>query len=127
MATRSASPASWNSGGVGRSCVEDEVAVAQDDDFAVRDAPMHTAGHLQDLVGAEVQAMENIAAALHDVAVTSVVDDHRVEPADVERRLAGGSHRQEKRPLDLTLEKWPNDPNRLATVIERRRSSRFHC
>ena len=101
--------------------IEDEVAVAQNDDLAIRDAPVHTPRHLQDLVGAEVEAMEHVAAALHDVAVSSVVDHHRVEPADVESGLAGCRHRQKERPLDLTLEKRPNDANRLATVIERRR------
>ena len=63
--------------------------------------------------------MEHVSAALDHVAVAGVVDDHRVEPPDVERGLAGGGHRQEEGTLHLALEERANHPDRLAAVIER--------
>ncbi len=82
---------------------------------------MHAPGHLQHLVGAEVQTREHVAAALHDVGVARVVDDHRVEAGDVERRLARRRHRQQERPRHLRVEERADHADRLAAVVERGR------
>ena len=79
---------------------------------------MHPSRHLQDLVGAEMEAMEHVAAPVHHVAVSGVVDDHRVETRNVEGRLTGGRHGQQERALHLPLEKGTDHPDRLAAVIE---------
>ena len=55
IATRSESPASWNSGSVGLQRGEVDVAIAEDEHAPARDAPVHAPRHLQDLVRAEVQ------------------------------------------------------------------------
>ena len=65
-----------------------------------------------------MQTREHILTAFDDVAEPRVVDDHRVEALNVERALSGGRHRQEVRFFLFSLEKGPNDPDRLATVIE---------
>src|SRR6266516_2991941 len=79
---------------------------------------MDSSGHLQNLVGAEVQSGEHILSALDDVAEAGVVDDNCVEPVNVERALPRSCHRKEVRLLLLALEKRTNDPDRLATVVK---------
>ena len=64
IATRSESPASWNSGAVGFRRGEVDVAIGQDEDAAALDATVHAPRHLQDLVGAEVLLREHVAPAL---------------------------------------------------------------
>ena len=108
----------------GAQFLEYQLAVAEDRDLAVGNAAMHPPGHLQDLVGAEVEPVQHVAAAIHLVGVARIEDDHGVEPAHVERRLARGRHGQQERSLHLALEERPDDPDRLATVIERRRQLR---
>ena len=103
----------------GPQLLEDEVAVGEDEDLAVGDPPVHPPRHLQDLVGAEVQPVQHVAAAVHHVGVAGVVDHHGIEAADVERRLPRGGHREQERVLRLALEEGPDDPDRLAAVIER--------
>ena len=105
IATRSESPASWNSGSVGSQRAELDVAVGQDEHAPALDAAVHAPGHLQDLVGAEVLLREHVAPAIDDVEELHVVDDHRVEPAHVERALARRGHREEVRLLLAALEK----------------------
>ena len=85
-----------------------------------RHPAVHPPRHLQDLVGAEIQAMQHVAAALDHVAVAGVVDHHGVESADVERRLPGRGHREQEGVLRLAFEKRTDDPDRLAAVVERR-------
>ena len=79
MATRSASPASWNSGGPGTQLLEVDLAVAEDVHLAVGHPAVDPARHLEDLVGAEVEPVQHVPAALDHVAVARVVDDHGVE------------------------------------------------
>ena len=88
-------------------------------DLAAGHAAVHPARHLEDLVGAEVEPVEHVAAPLDDVAVAGVVDHHGIEPADVERRLAGRGHREQEGLRDLALEERADDPDRLAAVVER--------
>src|SRR6267154_886402 len=98
--------------------LERQVAIAQDVDLAVLDASMHPAGHLKDLVCAEVRACQHVLAALHHVGVSRIVDHHRVEPADVERGLASRRHGEQERPFDQTVKKRTNNANRLTAVIK---------
>ena len=111
-------------GGLQRS--ELDVAVGKNEHAPAFDAPVHAAGHLQNLVRAEVLLREHVAAAIDDVEELLVVDDHRVEAAHVERALAGRGHRQEVRLLLAALEKRTDDANRLAAVVERRVDARRH-
>ena len=85
---------------------------------------MYPARHLKYLVRAEVQAGKHVSSALDDIAVPSVVDHHRVQAADVERRLTRGRHRQQKGLPGLSLQKRPDYADRLAPMIERRVESR---
>ena len=55
IATRSESPASWNSGSVGCSDAKSMSRSRQDEHASALDAPVHAPRHLQDLVRAEVQ------------------------------------------------------------------------
>src|SRR3954463_4715544 len=80
---------------------------------------MNPTRHLQNLVGAQVQPGEHILAAFDDVAEARVVDHDGVESLNIERALAGSSHRQEVGLGFLALEERPNDSDRLASVIER--------
>ena len=64
--------------------------------------------------------MEYVPAPIHHVAVSGVVDDHRVEARHVDRRLPRRRHRQQERLLDQALEIRPDHPDRLPAVIERR-------
>ncbi len=105
----------------GPQLLELEVAIAEDGDLTALDPPVHAAGHLQDLVGTQVQPVEHIAAALDHVAVAGVVDHHRVQPTDVEGGLARGRHREQERALDLAFEKGTDHADRLTAMIERRR------
>ena len=104
----------------GHQLLEDEVAVAQDPHLASRDPAMHAAGHLEDLVGAEVHPVQHVAAALDDVAVARVVDHHGVEPAHVERALPRRGHGEQPGALDLGIEEGADHPDRLAAMVERR-------
>ena len=103
---------------------EVELPIAQNRHFAVGHPAVHPSRHLQDLIGAEMQAMEHVAAPLHHVAVSGVVDDHGIETRHVEGRLTRGRHRQQERALDLALEEGADDPDRLAAVIEGGRQPR---
>src|SRR5262249_11349603 len=67
-------PGQLELGGRGAELIENEIAVAQDDDLPIRHPPMDPTGHLEDLVGAKVEAMENVSAALDHVPVPGVVD-----------------------------------------------------
>ena len=107
----------------GLETLEGEIAVAQDVDLAAFHAPVHATRHLEDFVGAEVQPRQHVAAARDDVRVARVVDHDGVEPADVERGLAGGGHGQEKGPPHLAVQKGADDPDRLPAVVERGRQS----
>ena len=97
-----------------------DVAVGQNEHAPARHAAVHTPGHLEYLVGAEMEPREHIAPAVHDVRKTRIVDDHSVEPAHVQRTLPSSRHRQEVRLGHLTLEKRPDHADRLAAVIELR-------
>src|SRR5438034_1162102 len=97
-----------------------QIAVAQDVDFAVLDASVHPAGHLENLVRPEVGPCQHVLAALHDVRVPRIVDHNGIQPPDIEGGLARGSHRQQKRSFDQTVKKRSNDADWLATVVERR-------
>ena len=79
IATRSESPASWNSGAIGRSDANSMSRSRQDEHPPARHAAVHAPRHLQDLVGAEVDPGEHVAAALDDVGEARVVDHHGVE------------------------------------------------
>ena len=98
--------------------MKDEIPVAQDEDLAVGDPAVHPAGHLQDLVRAEVGPGENVAAAFDDVGESRVIDHHGIEALDVERALAGGGHRQHERTRRPLLEEWPDHPDRFAAMVE---------
>ena len=80
---------------------------------------MDAARHLQDFIRAQVQTREDVAASLDDVGVPRVVDHHRVQAADIQRRLTRGGHGEEERPSHLAVEKRPDDADRLAAVVER--------
>src|SRR5437773_10589761 len=97
-----------------------QIAVAQDVDFAVLDASVHPAGHLENLVRPEVGPCQHVLAALHDVRVPRIVDHNGIQPPDIEGGLARSSHRQQKRSFDQTVKKRSNDADWLATVVERR-------
>ena len=60
IATRSESPASWNSGAVGFSDVELDVAIGQNEHASAFDAAVNAPRHLQNLVGAEVHSGEHV-------------------------------------------------------------------
>src|SRR5882762_2446592 len=98
--------------------LEGQVAVAQDVDLPVLDPSVHPAGHLKDLVRAEVRACQHVLAALHDIRVARIVDHDCVEAADVEGGLTSCRHGEQERPFDQTVKKGPNDPNRLTAVIK---------
>ena len=100
--------------------VEGEVAVAQDEDLAALHAPVHAPRHLQQLVRPQVQPGQHVAPALHHVGVPGVVDHDRVEAADVQRRLAGGRHGEEKGSLHEPVQERTDHADRLAAVVERR-------
>ncbi len=95
------------------------VAIGEYEDPSARDAAVYSTGHLQDLVGAEVEPGEDVLAALDDVAEASVVDDHSVEALNVESALPRRRHCEEIRFLLFAFEKWADYSDRLATVIER--------
>src|SRR6476659_7815717 len=78
---------------------------------------MYTTRHLQNLVGAEVRAGENVSASLDDVAESRVVDHDCIQSADVQRALAGGSHRQEVGLLLFSFEKGSDHSDRFTTVV----------
>src|SRR5438876_828870 len=98
--------------------LEGQVAVAQDVDLTVLDPTVHPAGHLEDLVRAEVCAGQYVLAALHHIRVARIIDHDGVEPADVERGLPSGRHGEQERPFDQTVKKRSNDSNRLTAVIK---------
>jgi hypothetical protein len=98
---------------------EVDVAVAEDEHPPALDAAVHAAGHLEDLVAAEVRAGEHVAPALDHVGEARVVDDHRVEPAHVERALPGRGHGEHVRLLPVALEEGADDADRLAAVVVR--------
>ena len=106
-------------GSCGPQRLELDVAVAQYEHAPARHAPMHAPGHLQNLVGAEVQAREHVLAALHQVGEPRVVNDHRVEALHVQRALPGRRHRQQERLGLLRFEERADHANGLAAVIER--------
>src|SRR5262249_27255181 len=99
--------------------VELDVAVGENEHAPAFDAPMHAAGHLEDLVRAEVLLREDVSPPVDRVEELHVVDDHGVEPAHVERALAGGGHGEEERLALAALEKRTDDTNRFAAVVER--------
>src|SRR2546422_4381258 len=70
-----------------------EVAVAEDVHLTLLDPSMHPAGHLKALIRTQVGAGQNILAAFDHVCVARIVDDDGVQPANVERGLAGRRHR----------------------------------
>ena len=98
---------------------EVEFAIRKDHYFAASHAAMHATRHLEDFVGTEIQAMQDIPAPLDDVAVPCVVDHDRVEAGKIQRRLPRCRHCEEIRLADFTFEKWTQDPDGLAAVIER--------
>src|SRR5690606_16913876 len=83
--------------GTGAQGFKVEVAIGQNEDQAAIDATVHASGHLQDLVGTEMEAMQHVATTLDNVAVAGVVDDHGVESGHVERRLPGSRHGEQPR------------------------------
>src|ERR1051326_6577928 len=66
-----------------------------------------------------MRASENVFPALDDVAEARVVDDHRIEAADIESALARSCHREKIGLFFFTFEAWTNDANRLSPVIIR--------
>src|SRR3989454_143524 len=98
--------------------LERQVAVAQDVDFSVLDPPMHPASHLKNLVGSQVCPCQHVLATLHHIRVAGIVDHDRIEPANIQRRLARSRHGEEEGSFDQTVKKRPDDPNRLAAVIK---------
>src|SRR2546425_8823329 len=66
-------------------------------------APVYATRHLEDLVRPQVEARQHVAPPRHHVGVARVVDDHGVEPADVERRLTRRGHREEERTAHLAM------------------------
>ena len=81
---------------------------------------MHPSRHLEDLVRAKIEPVEHVSSPLHHVAVTGVVDHHRIEPPHVERRLTRGRHGQQERTLDFTLQERADHADRLPAMVERR-------
>src|SRR2546423_8693097 len=65
-----------------------------------------------------MQLGEDILATLDDVAEPGIVDDHRVQPLNVQGALPSRSHRQKIRFLFFALEKWANYPYGLTTVVK---------
>ena len=80
---------------------------------------MYAAGHLENLVGAEVELGEDVLSALDDGGEARVVDDHRVEALDVQRALPCRRHREEVRLRLFSLEEGTQHANRLTAVIVR--------
>src|SRR5882672_9382549 len=105
--------------GGGRTKVfERQLAVAEDVDLTVWDAPMDPTRHLENLVGAQVRPCQHVLAALHDIGVAGIVNHHRIQATNVERRLARRRHREQEGTFDQTVKKRTNDTNRLAAVVK---------
>ncbi|MBK8003516.1 MAG: hypothetical protein IPK12_06100 [Gemmatimonadetes bacterium] len=102
----------------GPELLEDQLAVGEDVHLAVGHAAVHPPRHLQDLVGAKVQAVQDVAALVHHVGVARIVDHHGVEPAHVERRLPRRRHGQQEGVRHLPLEERADHADRLAPVVE---------
>src|SRR2546425_5820371 len=64
------------------------------------------------------RSCQHVLATLHHIRVAGIVDHDRIEPANIQRRLARSRHGEEEGSFDQTVKKRPDDPNRLAAVIK---------
>ena len=103
---------------------EHNVAVRQNEHAPTGHAPMHTAGHLQYFVGAQMEPRKHIAPTVHNIGKACVINDDRVEPLHVQGALPGCRHRQHIRLADGAVEERANHTNGFAAVIKLRRQSR---
>ena len=97
-----------------------QIAIAQDVYPAIIDPAVYSPRHLQDLVGAQMRAGEHILSVFDHVRESRVVDDHRVEPLDVQGALSSGGHREKERLVHSLLEKGTDHANGFAPMIKRR-------
>ena len=78
--------------------------IGQNMHLPVGNAAVHPAGHLEQLVVAEVAPGQHIPAMFDHVGELRIVDHHRIQPLNIEGRLPRGGHRQKKRLIRRAIE-----------------------